>query len=249
MEEQTRRLVEIQQADLRLAEIHKMRHQLPQEMERLAAQLKAEKDRLEEARAGLEGMKLKRRQLERDLEAGGEKVRKAQARLFEVKTNKEYQALLKEIEMAKEANGVLEEQILLLMEQMDEGAKRLKELEEQVAQAERSILVRQEKIQHRLASLDSEEAKAQEERERAAASMDRACMGVYERVARSHGGIGVARVDGGTCQGCFVSIPPQLYNQILKGGSPVQCPFCQRFLYYQESSGNTQEMEGDSQVD
>jgi predicted nucleic acid-binding Zn-ribbon protein len=248
LEEQIKRLLEIQQVDLRLAEIHKLRHQLPQEMEKLEAQLKAERDKLEQARAGLESLKLRRRQLERDLEAGGERVRKTQARLFEVKTNKEYQALLKEIETAKEANGVLEEQILLLMEQMEEGAKKLKELEEQTALAERTISGRQKEIQDRMASLDSEESKAQQARQRAAEQTDPACMGTYERVARSHGGIGVARVDGGTCQGCFVSIPPQLYNEILKGGSLIQCPFCQRFLYHLENSGKAQEAEVGPQV-
>lgn len=248
LEEQIQRLLEIQQVDLRLAEIRKLRHQLPQEMEKLDAQLKAQRDRLEQAKAELEALRHKRRQLERDLEVGGEKVRKAQARLFEVKTNKEYQALLKEIEMAKEANGVLEEQILILMEQMDEGARKLKEMEEQAAVAERSILGRQKEIRDRLASLDSEEAMAQEARHRAASLTDRSCMGTYERVARSHGGIGVARVDGGTCQGCFVSLPPQLYNQILKGGSLIQCPFCQRFLYHCEGSSKAQEAEVGPQV-
>lgn len=248
MDEQIKRLLEIQQVDLRLAEIHKLRHQLPQEMEKLEAQLKAQQDRLEQARTGLEALRLKRRQLERDLEAGGERVRKTQARLFEVKTNKEYQALLKEIETAKEANGVLEEQILLLMEQMDQGAEELKQLEEQMAVAELTILGRQKEIQDRMASLDSEEVRAQEARQKAAAQTDAACMGAYERVARSHGGIGVARVDGGTCQGCFVSIPPQLYNEILKGGSLIQCPFCQRFLYHLESPGKAQEAEFGPQV-
>ncbi len=244
MEEQTKRLVEIQQVDLRLAEIHRLRNQLPQEMEKLMAQLKAERDRLEEARAGLEALKSRRRSLERDLEAGGERVRKTQARLFEVKTNKEYQALLKEIEMAKEANSVLEEQILILMEQMDEGAKKLKELEKQVASAENSILNRQKEIEARIASLDSEEASAQKARQRVAAGIDPNCMVIYERIARTHGGVGVARVDGGTCQGCFVSIPPQLYNEILKGGSLIQCPFCQRFLYHQGMNDEVQEAKG-----
>lgn len=248
MDEQIKRLLEIQQVDLRLAEIHKLRSQLPLEMQRLDSQLKTERDRLEQAKAGLEAMKLKRRQLERDLEAGGERVRKTQARLFEVKTNKEYQALLKEIDTAKEANSLLEEQILLLMEEMDQGARKLKELEEQTAAAERSISGRQKEIQQRLASLDSEEARAQEARQKAAAQTDPSCMSTYERVARSHGGVGVARVDGGTCQGCFVSIPPQLYNDILKGESLIQCPFCQRFLYHLEGSGTAQEAEVGPQV-
>jgi predicted nucleic acid-binding Zn-ribbon protein len=242
LEEQTKKLVEIQQVDLRLAEIRRLRQELPQEMEKLSGQLRAERERLEEARAGLEALKLRRRQLERDLEAGGERVRKTQARLFEVKTNKEYQALLKEIETAKKLNSDLEEEILILMERMDEGARSLKELEGQVASAERSIQGRQKEIQERMARLDSEQATAQEARDRVAAQMDPSCITSYERVARSHGGVAVARVDGGTCQGCFVSIPPQLYNEILKGGSLIQCPFCQRFLYHQETPGAGQEV-------
>lgn len=236
MDDQMKRLLEIQRLDLRLTEIRRLRHQLPQEMERLAAQLQAERQRLEEARAALEALKLKRRKRERDLEVEVERVKKAQARLFEVKTNKEYQALLKEIEAAKQANSDLEEEILLLMEEMEERGRRLIGLQEEVSVAERSILRRQQEIEERMAGLDSEEARAHQAREKAAAHMDPSCMSTYERVARSHGGLGVVRVDGGTCQGCFVSIPPQLYNEILKGGGMVQCPFCQRFLYHQEPS-------------
>lgn len=236
MEDQMNRLLEIQRLDLRLAEIHRLRHQLPQELEKLREQLRAERERLQQARALLEELKTRRRKRERELEVELERVRKAQARLFEVKTNKEYQALLKEIEAAKKANSDLEEEILLLMEEMDEKGGELMGLEQEVCAAERSIAGKQREIEERLAKLDSEEKKAREARQEVASQLDPFSMGTYERVAKSHGGVGVVRVDGGTCQGCFVSIPPQLYNEILKGEGMLQCPFCQRFLYHQPSS-------------
>lgn len=230
-----RYLLEIQRLDSRIAEIGKLRQKIPQEIARLEQELEAEKRRLEEAKEELNSLKLRRRRREKDLEVETEKLRKAQGRIFEVKTNKEYQALLKEIEAAKKANSDLEEEILLLMEEMDRRTEEIKLLEMEVAKKEATVKARRKELEEKMGRLDSEEASAQIQRKEVASKIEASWMGVYERVARSRGGLAVVKVDGGICQGCYVNIPPQLYNEILKGKPMAQCPFCQRFLYHEEA--------------
>ena len=240
MDEQMKWLVEIQKFDSRLMELQRLRKELPVEMERISEEIRMERERFQRAQEQLEALKPQRRRREKDLEVEVERVKKSQSRLFEAKTNKEYQALLKEIELAKEANSGLEEEILLLMEEMDQRAKELKGMEEGLRLVEQQLTSRQTAISSQLGGLESEEPQLQAKREQIAARIEPSWMVAYNRVARGHAGLAVVRVDGGTCQGCFVSIQPQLYNEILRSGPIVQCPFCSRFIYHeavQETDG------------
>jgi uncharacterized protein len=232
LHEQLRWLTELQTSDSRLLELGRLRTELPAEMERISRQMENERDRFKKAQEQFDALKLHRRKRERDLDVEVERVKKTQSRLLEVKTNKEYQALLKEIDLAREANSGLEEEILLLMEDMDQRGRELKVIEQDLRRAESELSARQESIRVQLESLETEGQRVQTEREATAARVEPSWMTTYERVAKGHQGLAVVRVDGGTCHGCFVSIPPQLYNEILKSGPVVQCPFCSRFIYH-----------------
>jgi predicted nucleic acid-binding Zn-ribbon protein len=231
VDEQMRNLVDLQKADLRLKEIERLREDLPRKMEQITEEIENERQRYKETQDRLEEVKQDRRKKERDLEVEVERVKKSQRRLFEVKTNKEYQALLKEIEAAKEANLALEEEILDLMEAMDEAERTLSGQERELHRIEEERSAEREKLQRQLDGLAGSLQDWLGQRERAAARLDPATLAQYDRIAQRNSGLGVVPVNGGTCQGCHMSIPPQLYNEILKSGSVVQCPFCTRFIY------------------
>lgn len=237
MDEQVRWLVELQRRDTKLMELRRLRTELPVELERIDEEIQRQRAQLQEAREHLEELKLRRRKRERDLEVEVEKVKRSQSRLYEAKTNKEYQALLKEIESVKENIGTLEEEILLLLEKTDATVAELNAREEAFREAEKAMSAQRDSIIAELGGLESQELQLQEQREQAATHIDENWMGVYAKVAKRYGGLAVVRVDGGTCQGCFLSLPPQLYNEILKNARVVQCPFCSRFVYH-EQQGN-----------
>jgi hypothetical protein len=225
--------VALQKADLRLVEIQRLRKELPETLERISGEIRGHQEAFRKMTEEFEALKLHRRRREKDLEVEMERVRKAKTRLFEVKTNKEYQAQLKEIELAEQANAGLEEEILLLMEEMDRRAGELKAREDAFHRTEAELSDRLEAVRSRLHGLEDQEATAQAERAGLAARMDEGLLSTYNRVARGNSGMAVVEVKGGTCQGCFLSIPPQLYNEILKSGPLIQCPFCTRFIYHQ----------------
>ncbi len=234
MDEQVRWLVELQRSDTRLMELRRLRTELPLQLERIGEEIQRQREKLKEARDQLEELKLRRRKKERDLEVEVEKVKKSQSRLYEAKTNKEYQALLKEIDSVKETIGKLEEEILLLMDKIDAAAADLNAREEAFREEEKALAAQRDSIAQEIGGLESQELQLQERREQAAAHVDANWLGVYAKVSKRYGGLAVVRVDGGTCQGCFLSIPPQLYNEILKDAPVVQCPFCGRFIYHEK---------------
>lgn len=240
MDERMSWLVALQKTDTRKREIQRLKESLPMELERLLTELEEERKKVQMAQERLLDLKLKRRRKEKDLEVQIEKVKRSQGRLLEVKTNKEYQALLREIEMGREANSALEEEILLLMEETDQLTEELKRMESELQVRESTTSERKGVIERRIRELEEEEALCDQERRRILENIDEQLIAQYERIATRNNGVAVSRVINGICQGCFVNIPPQLYNEILKSGPLVQCPFCLRFLYFEEQKEPTE---------
>ena len=55
----------------------------------------------------------------------------------------------------------------------------------------------------------------------------------YDTLRQHRNGLGVVNVLGGVCQGCFMAIPPQQYNLLLRGDQHFDCPTCQRIMYHE----------------
>ncbi len=59
-------------------------------------------------------------------------------------------------------------------------------------------------------------------------------IGKYDLLRDRRNGLAIVNVLGGVCQGCFMNLPPQQYNILLRGDKMLDCPSCQRMLYHQE---------------
>ncbi len=135
MNQQLPKLIELQALDRRILEIKDQQRQLPTLIDTAEAPLREATRSLQEATAQAETLNKGRRDLERDLDAHEAQVEKMKSRSTELKTNKEYQAYLFEIELANKRKGEIEEQILLLMEQIEQAQRVVKEFQAKVADA------------------------------------------------------------------------------------------------------------------
>ena len=132
MKKQLELLWEIQKIDLHLKQIKEERDRYPKEMKRLNERQNIEKERIQKEREKVELLEKERRKKEGHLNLEQEKIKRAEGRMFEVKTNKEYQALLNEIEAIKEATSREEEEILQVLEEIDELRKNLAKREKEM---------------------------------------------------------------------------------------------------------------------
>ena len=123
MKEQLDLLWELQKIDLELKSIKDSQEGYPKEIKRLDEKEKIEKEKIQKEKEKIELLEKERRQKEGHLSLEQEKIKKTEGRMFEVKTNKEYQAFLTEIETLKGANSREEEEILQLLEEIDELKK------------------------------------------------------------------------------------------------------------------------------
>ena len=83
-----------------------------------------------------------------------------------------------------------------------------------------------------LAAAERVEAEGLDRLDLIAEEIDASLMSRYELIFSRRGGNAVVQVTGGICQGCYMNIPPQLWNEIIRSDKVNLCPSCQRILYY-----------------
>ena len=158
--------------------------------------------------------------------------------MFEVKTNKEYQALLKEIEMIKESNSREEEEILRLMDEIEEVKKDLSRREKEMTATLSRIDAEKSVIQGGIKESEVVWNRELARRDSLSKQLDATLFRLYTTLKEKRQGIGVVAVKRETCQGCFVNVPPQMYIEVQKNNALVRCPNCNRILYWEDRSEN-----------
>jgi len=192
-----------------------------------------EKERIQKEREKIESLEKERRRKEGNLNLEQEKIKRAEGRMFEVKTNKEYQALLSEIEAIKEADSREEEEILQVMDEIDELKKDLSRREKEMAITMEKIEAEKRKIQEGMAQGDAVWKKQLERREVLSKQIESKLFKLYNTLKEKRQGIGVVSAKQETCQGCFVNVPPQMFIEVQKNNSLIRCPNCNRILYWE----------------
>jgi predicted nucleic acid-binding Zn-ribbon protein len=225
-------LWELQQIDLALRDITEDRERYPREMKRLDEKCRIEKERIQKEREKIEVLEKERRQKEHHLTTEQDKIKRTESRMFEVKTNKEYQAVLTEIEGIKERNNREEEEILRLLDEIDEAKKNLTRWEKEATAVLEKIEAERKIIQGKMSHDDAGWKKQTERREALAKQIEARLSKLYNTLKEKRRGVGVVNVKNETCQGCFLNIMPQMYNEVQKNNALIQCPNCNRILYW-----------------
>ena len=199
---------------------------------------KVERERIEKEKEKIESLEKTRRQKEGQLNLEQEKIKRAEGKMFEVKTNKEYQALLSEIDALKEANSRMEEEILRIMDEIDELKRDLSKREKDVGATVEKIEAERKKLQEKMARDEKVWDGQMERREVLSKQIETKLVKLYNTLKEKRQGVGVVSVKHETCQGCFVNVPPQMFIEVQKNNALVRCPHCNRILYW-EGDRNT----------
>ena len=234
MREEINRLMDLQVIDRQLQELEQSLSSIAGRVDQLRDENKnyqAEFDRLSEQDKEISAA---RKKAERELAEGEVRIRNKRMRLTLVRNDKELQALTHEIETLKETNQRLETELLTSMEGADVRTARIKELNEAIAKGRVDLTAAEKEIAAEVEELKSNLGKTRKAREKVAADVDANLLSRYTMIFNRRAGVAVALAKGGTCQGCRMRLPPQLYNEIQKHLQIHFCPNCQRVLYYEE---------------
>ncbi len=233
MNEQLRLLRDLQDVDLQLKAIEADKERYPMEMKNLDEKLASEKDMSKKKKERIELLEKERRQKEGDLELEQERIKRAQSKLYDIKTNKEYQALLTEIETLKEVDSQREIEILEIMDEIDELKKEYGRVEKALLEMEERIGAEKRQLEESLGKADSALATKKRKRTMITKKLSPELMGLY-RTLKEKRRTAVVSARFGTCQGCNVRIPPQMFNEVQRNEAIIVCPSCNRVLYWED---------------
>jgi len=239
LNEEIKQLTELQVID---QEIAKLDAEITIEQADLAKMEEAFNERqtsIEELKGKIDAADTQRRDLEAELADQMSRIKERQSKMMQVQTNREYQSLLKEIEDGKKSIKEKEEEIVRIMEASEANAKIMAEQESLVKDEQKELADKKAKVEKQASKIEGQKEKIIVKREAKAKNIKDSALRKYDMLRTRRNGKAVVGVVNGVCQGCFMSIPPQHFNNILKGDRILNCPACQRILFYQ--AGNDQE--------
>jgi len=233
LREEITRLMSLQTIDRELRELEESLSSVAgrvEELRRECQEYQAELDRLtaEEQESGLA-----RRRLEKELAEGEARIRNKRMRLNQVRNDKEMQALAAEVESLKENNQRLEADMLAQMEGAEPRGPRIDELQQLVEQKVAEVAAVEKDIAAQMEDLKVSISKQRVDRDLMARDIAAPLLQRYQMIFSRRGGVAVIEAKGGTCQGCRMRLPPQLYNELQKHLQIHYCPNCSRILYFE----------------
>jgi len=235
VERELETLFEAQKIESMIMEGEQKLLQAPRKLRQMEDQLAGVRGKIEKEKEIVEELEKERRKKEKELEGEKEKIKKLEVKLYDVKTNKEYQALLKEIESAKEANDRTEEDVLVLMDKVEDLKKDYESSQTELTKLEKESEIEKTEIEKETRSMDEVIAKLTTERDNLLSIVSDNLRTIYNILRERRGGIAVTNVRNGVCLGCNMNIPPQLFIEVTKNKQLIQCPSCNRILFFREN--------------
>jgi uncharacterized protein len=226
------RVIALQRLD---ATAHDAQRRLAEEPERqkaIDASVEGAKQKVADAKARLTDSQNARRTLEKEVAVHQGRLSKFRDQLMSVKTNVEYQAMQKEIGFAEAEVKAIEDKVLERMLEGDELTAAVKRAEAELAAAQKAGENDRRTLAGDVEALRTSLEKTRTEREELVRAIDAQVLAMYDLVARRRNGIAVAQARDGICTICHVRLRPQVFNNIRRNDSIIQCDSCQRILYF-----------------
>src|ERR1041385_1492965 len=227
------KLLVVQERDRRIAQLRAELTRIPGEIAAVEKRVQTESARLESAKQQLKQLEADRKKLEIDADSKRAQIAKYRTQLSLIKSNTEYQALLKEIAKAEQEIRHVEDVELEYMEKLEHLQPVLKQEQTQLKDIAAKGDADKSDLQKRKAMIDQELAQLSSERKKLAEQIDSDALARYERLMRSKGDIAIVPVQHGNCGGCHLQIPPQLIHNSKHGNELTSCDYCGRILYWQ----------------
>ncbi len=213
-------------------EIADQRKKIPERLHAVEAPLREAKQLLQDTNASIEALVKERRSHEKDVEAQDAQTDKMRTRLSEIKTNKEYQAHLFELQMANKKKSEIEDKVLACMEKIEQLQQAAKEAQEKVRVVEADFAKEKQVLDEFDKKLSGELAELEVRQQEHAARVEKSLLARYSKLKAARKDQALAAIKGGMCSGCRLQIPPQLIAEVKRSQDLHTCPYCHRMLYW-----------------
>jgi predicted nucleic acid-binding Zn-ribbon protein len=212
-------LEQLQQIDLQILESEKKLRKIPEDL----SQVKAQMEELYEN--------------DRAIEMQQELLAKSKSKLATARNEREANAAQREIDTIRRALSEREEEAIHILEVVEQTSESIKQKEEMYEKLQEAFKGMEVESRRKIDAVEDEKTKLEADRKSISRKIDEPVADMYEKIKKRHPRAVVAATRG-TCGGCHMMLPPQVYNLIQRQDRILQCPSCYRIVYYDEDANS-----------
>ncbi len=232
MEESMKLLIDLQACDTEMGDLQNRIAEGPLKIKELEKRLAEMDEEYEAAEKQLEDLGREKRGIEKDIEAVESQIGKANTKLSNIKSNKEYKAALKEIDDLTREKSRLEDKAIEFMEQLDSLSEQCRAKKEERERFHEEVNQEKKHILQEMSTMDKALQSLSRKRGKFCKKVSDDLLKRYDFIRERKAGLALSPVFNGVCQACHMEIPPQRYNELIRGESLLDCPNCHRIIYW-----------------
>jgi hypothetical protein len=231
-------LLKLQVIDYDLGELERSKEYLPDMMGNLNREIEEAQARYDTGVKDLEEARVRQNNLELDIKTREASLEKFQHQMMSIKTNKEYDALVAEIDNLKQEKSNHETELLETMELISTLETNIAEYKEKLEQIKENNTRQLAILQEKIGSIGGKVSEKQAERGEVTSAISRQVLSTYERVRKGKGGAAVVAVKKRACGACYKALTPRKVQEIRKADRILTCDNCGRMLFWDDDESN-----------
>jgi predicted nucleic acid-binding Zn-ribbon protein len=234
LEEKLSKLYALQKVDSSLDELEEMKGDLPAEVADLEAHMNEQENRVQELETTIKQAVVDRDKADLETVSLREKIEKYKTQQYQVKSNRQYDALSREIDAAQEMISQHERNVETLEGKMTVAREDLEKAKAQIEGISKELNEKRQELEDVSKSNEDEELRLKHNREKLIVRIDRSDLALYERIRKAKGGLAVVPVKRNACGGCYNAVPPQKVLELRRNNKIYTCEHCGRILVSDE---------------
>ena len=234
MKEDLELLMQMQSIDYDLGELERSKEYIPDMMDNLKRELETSEKLFENTQSSLEESRIAQKNFELEISSLQENLKKLQGQMMSIKTNKEYDALVSQIDTVKESINEKETSLLETIENIEKLSENFEEYKTKADDAKSQNSKQLEILQEKMDSVGDKIKAKESERNQVAVKVPRRMMSIYQRVRKVRGGMVVVSVRKRACGACYKALPPHRIQELKRGDQVIACDSCGRLLVWQD---------------
>ncbi len=223
-------LYALQLIDNNLDELEEMKGDLPGAVRQLEEKIADLRKRLEEAETTMRSSFAQRDNADSEIIGFKEKIEKYKSQQLQVRNNKEYDALTKEMDQAAETIARLEKEMADHETKATKSRNEIDELKKELEESEATLKEKKSELAEVSKTTEDEELKFKHEREKVLGKVTKPDLRTYERIRKAKNGIAVVPLKRNACGGCFTAVPPQKILELNQNNKFYTCERCGRII-------------------
>ena len=236
MKDQIAILVSLQQIEIESSSVNAHLCSISKQLDLLENSRNELEQRITDEAAKIEESQKLYRSHESDIKQNQVMIKRSQERLNSIKNNREYQALLKEIEELKRTNAATEELMIDCLNLIDDAEKKTAAMHEELQLVQNDILQEQQVVCVETENAGKRLKELDQERLKMSSKIEADVLKLFQKVqSQQSRGNAIVPVQDAVCHRCYVNIPPQMYNELQRCDKLRMCPNCQRIIYWKQT--------------